>query len=79
MFDEVKGFAVTAKRLFRPTTTVQYPKRSDRCPIATGAYRHSEQTRRQVSHSASPVGSVPDLPDILPGNALFPLKRATAS
>ena len=26
MFDEVKGFAVTAKRLFRPTTTVQYPE-----------------------------------------------------
>lgn len=26
MFDEVKGFAVTFKRLFKPTITIQYPE-----------------------------------------------------
>ena len=70
MFDEVKGFAVTFKRLFAPKITIQYPDekrhmapRYPRPAVAAGRSGNRRGALRRLRAVRA------DLPDILPRDA----------
>ena len=66
MFDEVKGFAVTFKRLFAPTLTIQYPEeRREMAPRFRGL-PSLVPIRKRTRHSVSLADSARGLPDFLP-------------
>ena len=79
MFDEVKGFQVTFKRLFRPKVTIEYPEEKRHM---APRYRGLPSLRRPGDGRGAlrrlwPL--CPHLPDILPGDARRAFRGGTAS